>query len=288
MKPDKQIKKAKQEIQNLMQSNLAVIADSIIDQVMKKARKLPESQRLKAIKDIKPKNVNGYKSDLKAALAVVSSDALDQARLEVPSAKNVKLMENEDRLLFGEFEQLPPKIRKRINASNELLIGTQIADLEKAIFFQFNSSVIAEKDLRETEFDMKEKAEKYIEGNAVKAGAGVTASNMVNEARNAFFFEDETLEQIEAFQFVNEDPVSEICQDLDGIVFSKNDPNAFKYTPPLHYNCDSWIRPILKLKKGQEIKSFEPSTSKLKDSIQFSDIEEASTCQCHDKNNLNL
>ena len=213
----------------------------------------------------------------------MSSDALDQARKDVPAAKNVKLMENEERLLFGEFENLPADIRRRINNSNQLLIDTQIADLEKAIFFQFNSSLSSDKPIKEIESDMSEKAESYITGNAIKAGASVVAANVVNEARNAFFFDKKTLEHIEAFQFMNGDPVSLICNDLAGLIFDKNDPNAFRYTPPLHYNCKSWIRPILRLKKGQEIQKFKPSTKKIEDTIQFSDIGEASGHECQMK-----
>lgn len=233
----KQIKKSSEEIKDIMQLNLAAIAESMIDQVIKNAKRLPKSQILNSTKDIQPKGVNAYKSDLKATLAVVSSMALDQARSEVPKAKNVKLMESEERLLFGEFEQLPTDIRKRINNANQLLIGTQIADLEKAIFFQFGSSVASDKGLREIEADMTEKAEGYIAGNAIQAGASVSSANTVNEARNAFFFDEKTLDEIEAFQFMNGDPVSLICQDLNGIIFSPKDENAFRFTPPLHFNA---------------------------------------------------
>ena len=279
----KQIKVSKESIQDVMQMNLAKIAESMISQIIGRAKKLNPSQMLNATKDIKPKGIAAYKSDLKATLAVVSSDALDQARKEVPRAKNVKLMENEERLLFGEFEKLPADIRRRINNSNQLLIGTQIADLEKAIFFQFNSSVASDKPLKEIEADLNEKAETYITGNAIQAGSAVVAANVVNEARNAFFFDKKTLEEIEAFQFMNGDPVSLICNDLDGLIFDKNDPNAFRYTPPLHYNCKSWIRPVLKLKKGQEIQKFKPSTKKIEDTIQFSDMNEASGHDCQAK-----
>ena len=242
---NKQIKKSKEEIQAVMQSNLAFIAENMINQIIKNANNLKPSQILNATKDIKPKGIAGYKSDLKATLAVVSSMALDQVRTEVPKASKVKLMENEERLLFGEFEQLPPDIRKRINNSNQLLIGTQISDLEKAIFFQFGSSVASEKPIKEIEADMNEKAETYIMGNAIQAGAAVVSANVVNEARNAFFFDDKVLGEIEAFQFMNGDPVSAICNDLAGTIFDKNDPNHFRYTPPLHYNCKSWMRAIL-------------------------------------------
>ena len=186
---NKDIARSKIEIESVMQSNLALIAESIIRQVINKAKRLKPSNILKAIKDIKPKGSHKYKVDLKSVLSVLSSEALDQARKEVPAAKKVKLMENEHRLLFGEFEELPPDIRKRISAANELLIGTQIADLEKALFFHFTSAVASEKPLKEIESELNDKAESYILGPAIQAGSSVVAANVVNEARNAFFFD---------------------------------------------------------------------------------------------------
>lgn len=268
MKANKQIEKSTVAIKDVMQENLALIAESIIDQVMKNLKKSTPSNAINSTKNVKARGVNQYKSDLKAGMAVISSLALDQARSEVPSAKKVKLMENEERLLFGEFEELPSDIKKRINNANQLLIGTQIADLEKSIFFQFNSSLSAEKPVKEIESDMTDKAESYITGNAINAGAAVTSANIVNEARNAFFFTKDVLDEIEAFQVMNDSPVSAICRELAGQIFPKNDPNHFRYTFPLHYRCKSWIRPILKLTKGMKVERLNP-TKTAKASIQF-------------------
>lgn len=46
------------------------------------------------------------------------------------------------------------------------------------------------------------------------------------------------------------------------------------------HNCKSFIRPILKLKPNQKIEKFKPSTKKIEDTIQFSDIIEASNQRC--------
>ena len=273
----KQIDKSQVAIRDVMQTNLAVIAQSIIDQIMAKARKSTPSTILNSTKNITPKGQGPYRSDLKATLAVISSDSLEQARKEVPKAKNVKLMESEERLLFGEFENLPPKIKNRINNANQLLIGTQIADLEKTLFFQFNSSATSDKPIKEIEADLNEKAEKYITGTSVQTGSALTATTTVNEARNAFFFDDKTLEEIEAFQFMNASPVSPICQDLAGQYFPKDDPNAFRYTPPLHFNCKSWIRPVLRLPKSAKVEKLAPTKTAAK-SIQFD--EGIISCHC--------
>ena len=259
------------ELKNIMQANLANIAEDMIDQVIKKSKKLKGMDKFNAIKDIKPKGIDVYKNEILTVMAVIASDSLDQVRKEIPKASKVKFIENEERLMFGEFENLPKDIRQRITQSNDLLVGTQIADLEKSIFLQFDSSTSSGKDIAVIKKDMEEKAEKYILGSSVRVASTISSSQIVNESRNGFFFEDEVLDEIEAFQFMNSDPVTLICKDLVGTVFSKNEANHFLYTPPLHYNCKSWIRAIIKLDKNQKITRLKPSSKKIADTIQFSD-----------------
>jgi SPP1 gp7 family putative phage head morphogenesis protein len=289
MRPDKQISKSKEVIQEVMQLNLAVIADSIISKIIRNAKKATKSNMINAIRNIKASGLQNYKSDLLASLAVISSESLDQARKEVPNKKKIKLMENEERLLFGEFDNLPPKLRKKVKTSTDLTVSTQISDLEKAIYFQYTSSLASGKNIDEIKFDLDDKAESYITGNAIQAGSAVMAANIVNQTRSEFLFNSEVSEEIEAYEFINGDPVSPICSDLAGTIFRKDDPNAFRYTPPLHYNCKSWIRPILKLKKNSKVSSLDSQVTKTgKKSIQFHDISDAYTHECQEKCQINL
>lgn len=268
MKPDKQIKAGAVELRQVMQINLKVIADSMIKQLMIKARKLNESKILDATKGLHPKGLRAYNSDLEATISVLASEALDQVRKEVPKAKKVKLSENEERLLFGEFENLPAKTRKRMLVENKALIGTQVDDLEKKLFFTFDSATRKKLGLTALEYELQESSGSYIAGNAVSSAASVKSARVVNDVRNAFFFDKETLDEIEAFEFVNPSPQVAVCVDLAGTIFSKSDPDHFRYTPPLHYNCRSYIRPIIKLKKSQKIEKLRPTKTAEK-SIQF-------------------
>lgn len=72
-------------------------------------------------------------------------------------------------------------------------------------------------------------------------------NDVFNEARKNEFIKYEN--EIAAFIFsgVADDRQSEICRELDGLIFGKEDLN--KYTPPLHYQCRSVVVPIL---KGEE------------------------------------
>lgn len=261
--PRQQIKDGKKILEEIMLDNLEYIANDMIDQVMAKARRLIPSQRLNAIKDITPTGVRDYKAEIIEAMAALSADGLDQARKEVPKAKKVKL---------AEFDKLPPSLQKKIKSRADLLIGKQIGDLQKVIEFAYAQNEDTTDSDDTVEADLRESAVGWLDGASVQSGAEITAATIIADARDAFFFDKEVLEEIEAFEFVNGDPVSEICQDLAGTVFSKDDPDMFRYTPPLHWNCKSYIRPILNGNLGnREIEKLQPSSKKLEASIQFTE-----------------
>ena len=263
----------------VMTENFETIAQAMIDQIMVRLAKLPESQRLTAINDLKKTGVAEYKAAMLASMSVVAFDSLEAVRKEVPAAKSVKLMENEESLLLGEFEELPASIRAKVFKQYQLLSLTQLDDLQKEILFQFNHSIDSTDSLDLIRKDLEDTAFEFTSGPRVQTGAASMAAQVINETRNSFFDDPEVQDEIDAFEFVNEDPVSPICQDLAGRIFEKDDPDRFRYTPPLHFNCKSWMRPILKGNlKGREITGLTPSTKKIEDSIQFADA----VCGCGD------
>lgn len=266
------IREARKALRLIMQEGLADIAQAMVQQIMANYRKLPESRMLEAINGVQASGVNAYREKLLNALAVIAAEAIEQARREVPKKRNVRLSFDDESLKLGEFENLPPAIRNRISVQLKLLIGTQISDLEKAIYFQYASSAQSTDSEELILKDLTESGAQYIEGMSVAGAASASSSQIVNEARLAFFTDDDVSDEIEAYEFVNEDPNSPICQDLAGTVFAKDDPNLNRYWPPLHFNCDSWIRPILKGNLGKkEISSFQPSKLSLEKHIQFSE-----------------
>lgn len=265
----RQINEGAKHLEDLFSDYLGGIADDIIEKIMRAARSLTPAQRLNAIKGVVPSGVLEYKAAVQEALSALANDALEQARKEVPAAKKVKL---------GEFDDLPPSLKKKVKARTDLIVGKQIGDLQKTIEFAYATNEDTTDSDDTIEADLKDSALGWLDGTAVSSGAQLTAATIISQAREAFFFDDDTLQEIEAFEFVNGDPVTPICQDLAGTVFAKDDPDLFRYTPPLHWNCKSYIRPILVGNLGKrEITKLKPSSSKLEDTIQFS---EASACTC--------
>lgn len=271
----KDIQDAYKIIREVMQDNLYRIADNVISEIRKNFRSLAPAQELKAIKSITNKGLPRYKAELRAVLAVVSSEALKKVRKEVPKASKVKLAEcDEGAMRFGEFEALPPKLRQKIQAQSDLLVETQKDDLDKAIAFQFTSSYDSTDSDAILEKDLYDSAENFIDGSSVNGGADATAATTVNETREVFFTEPEVLNEIEAFAFMNDDPKTDICIDLsndgDGKVFGKDDPEMFRYTPPLHFGCKSYIIAVLPGDVDpNEIEQLKPSSSALEKEIQF-------------------
>lgn len=272
------MKEAQVAFRDIMEIELSAIGDAMIEQIIARARRLPPSQRLNAIKEINWPGENDYQRNILELMAEVSLDAIAQARKEVPKAKNVQLFEHLDSIKLASqtvlLDKLPRSLQDKFRKQAQLLVGTQLADLEKNLFYQYTDSYDTTDDMDVVNADLKAVAVEFIDGQSVRAGASVLASKIVNESRNAFFFDSETLEELEAFQFVNGDPVTPICQDLAGTVFAKDDPEMFRYTPPLHWNCKSYIVPILKGNLGnRSIEKLQPSTKKIEDTIQFSECE---------------
>jgi SPP1 gp7 family putative phage head morphogenesis protein len=275
----KQIKEAGLAIREVMEDHLGPIADGLVDQVMGRARRLTPAQKLKAIKDLTPQGVQAYRQELLGVLATLALEAIETAKREVPKAKKVKLFEIEpDAIKLDDIDRLPPKLQKKLKTRTDLLIGKQIGDLQKVIEFAYATAEEETDSDDMIEGDIRDSALGWLEGTAMETGANLTAATVINEARNAFFFEPDVLEEIDAFVFVNGDPVTEICQDLAGTVFSKDDPEADRYFPPLHWNCKSSIQPILKGNLGsRKVDTLKPSSKDLDRHVQFSE-----RCSCSD------
>ncbi len=245
-KISKQIREARDILADAMRDNLITIADTYITKIMKAYKNANDSQKPYAAKGIEASGFASYKEQVLELLAVAADFSLEEAKKEVPTKKKVAMSDwNEEAVKLGEFDKLPKSIKKRLNSQVDLLMQTQKSDLEKVVLYQFSSSVNSTDSASLLEHDLIEKVEDFIDGPSITGGASVVAGRVINETRNAYFFEDEVLEEIDAFQFVNDVPETPICEYLNGKLFLANDPNYGRYLPPLHYNCDSYIIPIL-------------------------------------------
>lgn len=259
----KQITLAREALREIMQENLAMIGDRAVAGVVSTMKARPYAERYQATKEIDHTGIAEYRVALLEALAELANEALAQVRREVPKAKTVKL---------SEFSKLPPDLQRRLKARATLTVETQLGDLDKIIVFQYMSSVDSTDSYNTIRGDLNESLDDFLAGQEIAGAAGILAAETVNSARNAFFMDPDVSEELDALEFVNEDPVTEICNDLAGTIFAVDDPEADRYGPPLHFNCKSWIRPVLKGDLGKrEVESLKPSSKKIEDTIQLSE-----------------
>lgn len=237
---------SKEEIKQAMRDNLLAIYDGFKDDIRAAYKSATPANKTASVLKLKAMGQSGYKSALQDILGTKAKAALANARAQVPKAKNVQLAESDD------YDALPPAIRKIIDAQAQILSDTQVQDLEKAVYFQFASSAGTEEDIDRIINDIDEKILPTLEdtegqtmGINLDAAAGDVLAQVERQTEHGFFFDDEVLGEIESFTLVNEDPVSEICTELEGTTLAADDPDLDTYWTPLHHNCKSRWRPNL-------------------------------------------
>lgn len=252
----KDFKINKEAIAGVMRANLTGMLSSLKSKIGSAYKNAKGSDKIKAALGVSVSGTGEYNTALKKALAKSAFLAIENARKEVPAKRSYKF--SEPAKLAGEYnylDSLPPKVRKLVEAQARAVVDTQAADLEKIVTFQFTSSATTTDDFDLMWKDVEGRAVPVINGEKaagmnVDVAASDALAQVTQSARNAFFFEPEVLDEIESFTFENEDPISDICQNLAGQTFAANDTEAERYFPPLHHNCKSRIVPNLKGAKG--------------------------------------
>lgn len=255
-----QWKSYRDQIKGLMQINLKNILGGYSSQVRKAWKTSNPNARRNLALQLEPRGVVEYKKELRELLAEIANKAMDAAKKETPTARKLNIKLSESIQLAaprgGYFEALPSNIKNIIKNQAELIASTHANDLGKAVSFQFLANAEATDDADQVIADVASIVVPAIEdgtrglGMSIDAAAGNAVSTAYNQARLEWFFEPEVLETIESFTFYNEDPQSEICQELDGMTWAVGDPDLDRYTPPLHHNCKSRLVPNEKGAEG--------------------------------------
>lgn len=255
----------------LSRDRLSAIKAELVSSMLRDHRSTPKASRMDVARRVKAKGVDPYRRAVRDHLAGIATSALAAARKEVPAKKRVTLA-GEKGFEFSEFDRLPKELQKRLQAQSDLLVDSQIADLEQALGFQYRHSVdSAGENEALLEKDLDEAGDRMIEGAGISTGSTTSVSSTVNDARQAFFFDDEVLEEVYAMQFVAQRGVCPLCDDLDGQVFDPNDPEALRYHPPLHPNCACILVPILKGGDEPKVTGLRPSSKTLEKFVRLAE-----------------
>lgn len=281
-KPSSLIQKKADEVKSLMREKLGLMKDKMLVDIARYYKQLPENKKLKAITMVNVGYTTKFKTELKAALSSVASQALIEARKEVPGKDRVKL-KNDDAIMkaldpegtfkFNDFSKLPAHVQLMLSLQTDLIVDREVKELSDIVGFQFIQSTTSTDSLDLIIKDLSDAADKVIAAPSIDAAATNVVSTMVNETRNTFFFDPEVIEEIASFTFMNSDPKSAICQALAGMTFTAVDAEALRYNPPLHHNCKSWLSPNLKSSKKQVPVTGLPAISETaKKSITLSEV----------------
>lgn len=232
----------KAKLKELMKSNLSVMYGQLKERLRSKYNGLKGSDKILAAKGLDMPGVMAYKKVLRDSLAEVAAASIADARKKIPGGQKIKL---------AEFDPLPPRIRKLVDIQSSLIADTQVADIEKMVFFQFTSTASSTEDidaiLNEVDSNVLPSIDGSTEnGMSVDVAAGDSIAHVTQGAAMAFFMDSDAADSLESFTFTNEDPVSEICQAMVGTTVSANDPILQEYACPLHHNCKSRWVPNLK------------------------------------------
>jgi hypothetical protein len=251
------------KVSESISSAMVFSSGKYINDVVVRYKQLPENKKQNATNKTKMGGNNNLKKDLKRAFTETSNLAIDMARLEVPTKSTIELSNHDSDMLrmtekFGDvstiklndFSSLPSYIQVLISKQADLISADSLADLKKRIDFAYSSMETKSSDINVIKQAMEDEANKFIESNQVSTKGVNSTSLMVNEGRNAFFFDDDVLGEIHSFTFVNVAPVSAVCRELAGTTFNTNDAESLRFVPPLHHNCKSYLRANLNTSNG--------------------------------------
>lgn len=132
-------------------------------------------------------------------------------------------------------------IRSRV----ETLTTTQVNDLKRKVDLQYQNSVNSTDSERTLFNDLEGARLDFNSSPVINTGPDILASQNINES---ILKETEGEPEVESYTFVavDDESTSDICSELDGRTFGKDDPDLFRYHPPLHHNCRSYIAVNLK------------------------------------------
>lgn len=279
------------DVQNLISSSAKKISETIkdalklsgekfINDTMNKYKQLPDEKKQNATSGVVVGGSRKFKDSLKQSLTEAAALSISQARKEIPSKKDVQLKSSEKDIemiveKYGDFSEvklndyssLPAYIQVLVSKQADLISEDTLNQMKAKLSFTYSSIDLKTKDSNVIKQNMQETLNDFISSPQVAIKGENVSALMVNEGRGSFFFDDDVIDEIHSFTFINRDPKSPICIELAGVTFNSNDAESLRYTPPLHHNCKSYLRANLKTSKGVDkltVSTLSPSAGAIK------------------------
>lgn len=237
----KEFDDGKKAIKETMQKGLKEVFEGLKKDIRREYKAASEANKPLVVIGMQARGRNEYRNKLQEVLAQYAWLAVQNAQNEIKLSEKGLMFADKPR--GGYFDALEPNVKKIVKQQAALISESQIADVEKVTYFQYASSSNSTLDIEQIMTDIDEAVLPSLESGAtgkgisIDAAAGNAIAQTVQQARLDWFFEPEVLDEIESFTFENEDPVSDICQELNGTTWAVGDPNIDRYNPPLHHNA---------------------------------------------------
>ena len=241
--PRKLITQSTDELEKLMREKTKVMGDKLVNDLMRAYKNSTPATKRTAHKNVKVGATRQFKDSLTSAMYKIATKALESARKEVPNGDKVKLAEGDN---------LGKKQKKKIKDQSDLLVDTLANDIWNATLLTFTTQVDKTEDEGIIRHETQQASDKFVQSSTIQKAASVQAAKAVNEMRSYFFLESDAADEIESFTFKNPNPVTAICQELNGRTFLASDSASLANTPPLHYNCKSYLSVNLKGDKNPD------------------------------------
>jgi|GEM_PF-5841393 len=239
------IEKKGKDLSEMMSKNMKRRGGLLVNGMMTIYKNISPAKRRKEVNKLQVPGKNEYKELISDQLAGIYVNATAAVKSEL-SGSGLKLAEE------SEIKALPSDSKAAAASQADLIVESQDADIRKNLFFSFTTKV----DILPTEAQMEANLLKvvkdYVTGPSVRVAGPNAVSAAVNTARNAIFQEKKVFDSIESFIFMNPSPEAAICKELAGRVFTKEEYVTSNKLPPLHHNCNSWIKAQISGRKGNK------------------------------------
>lgn len=240
-------------LQYLLTRETAHAIDQVTALVPKKPKSLSELRlgldSTKAINDLEDRIVVAW-DELSESMWTFINDPFDSsARVAFQQASSA-LADLSARAIsqINTSYNFSPEKKSRLVSKVNSLVDTQSSDLRKAIILQYQTAVDTADSSEALGTELVGALADVVDGPMTLVGPMIVSGQTINDGRDDGA--EEIDDEVESFTFANESPVTEICTEMVGITFAKDDPDKDTYQPPLHYNCDSYY--VINLKSFKD------------------------------------
>lgn len=228
------IQNTNKEMSDFMTANLLLIKDKLMADIESTLKRgTVEINGLKNIEISSEKYLKG----LQIKLSTIAQESWLRAKSNA-KVNNVKLAETSPK-------DITDKALKAfvLNQAQSITDKQAAALLNQAILTASNS-ILKGMSISQAVSNTGKSIDSYIASSGVTVDGSLIVVGTANFGEHQF--NKEIKDQLWGYIFVNDDPISDICQWYNGKTFSVDSAEMSIATPPLHPNCKSYLEPIYK------------------------------------------